>query len=33
MAMNRADVRRWIEGFEAAAALDREALRRGPDGP
>lgn len=30
--MNRADVRRWIEGFEAAAAVDREALRhRGPD--
>lgn len=26
--MNRVDVRRWIEGFEAAAAADRDALRR-----
>jgi hypothetical protein len=34
MTMNRADVRRWIEGFEAAATVDREALRRrGADVP
>ena len=30
--MDRADARRWIAGFEAAAAEDREALRlRGAD--
>jgi hypothetical protein len=29
---DRADVRRWIADFEAAAAVDREArCRRGPD--
>jgi hypothetical protein len=33
MAMRASDVRRWIAGFEAAAAADREMLRRdGPDG-
>lgn len=26
--MNPADVRRWIAGFEAAAELDRQSLRR-----
>lgn len=26
--MNAADVRRWIAGFEAAAEIDREDLRR-----
>ena len=30
--MNTADVRRWIAGFEAAAAADRDTLRgRAPD--
>lgn len=31
--MNKADVRRWIAGFEAAAEADREALRQSPPDP
>jgi hypothetical protein len=32
MAMRSSDVRRWIAGFEAAAAADRRAMRLdGPD--
>lgn len=32
MTMNRSEVRRWIEGFEAAASVDRKALRgQSPD--